>query len=325
MSKRLETYLEEIAQYLGTSKEKQEILTEIKSFIMEKAEQESGEVTDDSLEKVIDTYGSPRQVAEKYMDEQQIIAPTFKGHLLRYTAILFAFHFGLILVALIFKTNSMAVLPFFYIPKFDSFQALFYIPMAFVYDLGLVGIILYFVTQSRGDIMLPWPKLKLNWPKIIESRKTKSKTIPFVFMLLGYAALVWIYLRFGTIIFKTINFQQPQSLLTPVASKWYSLALLGIVGISIAAYAIKFFTTSEWVNLVRSACQLVIMGVVINKPLENPFLEFFYIDLLVITNIIIAVVTIFIAIDFLKSLIILGRKALLKKTYRKDSIHRKVF
>ena len=324
MSKRLEIYLEEISQYLGIRKEKQEILTEIKSHIMEKAEQEFGEVNETALDRVIENFGSARQVAAKYMDEQQIIAPTFKGHLFRYTAILFTFHFGLILLSLIFK-KSMVVLPFFYIPRIDSFQALFYLPMAFVFDLGLVGIILYFVTQSQGDVRLPWPKLKLNWPKIIASRKTKSKTIPFVFMLLGYAALVWIYLRFGTIIFKTINFQQPQSLLTPVASKWYSLALLGIVGISIAAYAIKFFTTSEWVNLVRSACQLVILGIVINKPLENPFLEFFYIALLVITNIMIAVVTIFIAIDFLKSLIILGQKALLKKTYRKDSIHRKVF
>jgi len=167
MSKRLEIYLEEISRYLGIGKEKQEILSEIKSHIMEKAEQEFGEVTEEGIERIIDAYGSPRQVAEKYMDDNQIIAPAFKGHLLRYTAILFAFHMGLTLLSFIFKTN-MAVLPFFYIPKIESFQALFYLPMAFVYDLGLVGIILYFVTQSRGDVRLPWPKVKLNWLKIIK-------------------------------------------------------------------------------------------------------------------------------------------------------------
>jgi hypothetical protein len=132
-------------------------------------------------------------------------------------------------------------------------------------------------------------------------------------MSLGYAALVWIYLRFGTLFFKTLNFQHPQSLLTPAGSKWYSLGLLAILGFGLIAYSIKFFTTSEWVNLVRSACQLVILGIVINRPLENPFLEFFYLDLLTITNIIIVVVTILIAIDFLKSLIILGKTALMKK------------
>ena len=313
MSKRLETYLEEISRYLAINKEKQEILTEIKSHIMEKAEQEFGEVTESSLERVIGAYGNPRQVAEKYMDDYQIIAPAFKGHLLRYTIILFAFHSGLILLSLIFKT-SMAVLPFFYIPRIDSFQALFYLPMAFVFDLGLVGIILYFVTQSRQDVRLPWPKLKLNWPKIIESRKTKSKTIPLILMLLGYVALVWIYWRFGTLFFKTIDFQKTQSLLTPVASQWYSSALLGLVGIAIVAYVIKFLTTSEWVNLLRSTCQLVILGFVINRPIENPFVEFIYLDLQIIANIIIAIVATLIAIDFLKSLIILGIKAQRRKT-----------
>jgi hypothetical protein len=314
MSKRLEIYLEEISHYLGIGKEKQEILSEIKSHIMEKAEQEFGEVTEEGIERIIDAYGSPRQVAEKYMDDYQIIAPAFKGHLLRYTAILFAFHMGLTLLSFIFKT-SMAVLPFFYIPRIESFQALFYLPMAFVYDLGLLGIILYFVTQSRGDVRLPWPKVKLNWPKIIESRKTKSKTIPLIFMLLGYASLVWIYWRFGTLFFKTIDFQKTQSLLTPVASQWYSSALLGLVGIAIAAYIIKFFITSEWVNLLRSACQLIILGIVINRPIENPFVEFIYLDLQIIANTAVAIVATLIAIDFLKSLIILGKKALTKKTF----------
>jgi hypothetical protein len=152
MFERLESYLEEFSHYLGTTKEKQEILTEIKSHIMEKAEQEFGEVTQENLDRIIDDYGSPRQVAEKYIEDDQFISSAFKGYLIRYTGILFAVHFGLILVAFFLKTNSMAVFPFFFIPEFDSFQSLFYLPMAFVYDLGLVGIILYFVTQSRKDI-----------------------------------------------------------------------------------------------------------------------------------------------------------------------------
>jgi hypothetical protein len=314
MYEKLRKYLEEIGHYLAASKEKEEILTELKSHILEKAEQEFGEVTEDALERVMNVYGSPRKVAEKYMEGYQIIAPSFKGYLIRYTSILFIFHFGLILLSLIFKT-SMAVLPFFYIPKIDSFQALFYLPMAFVFDLGLVGMILYFVTQSRKDIRLPWPKLKLNWQKIIERRQVKSKIIPLILMLMGYAALVWIYLRLDTLFFKTLDFQNTQSLLTPVASQWYSLALLALLGIGILAYAIKFFTTSEWVNLLRSALQLIILGIVINMPIDNPFIELIYLDLNAIANIIIAIIAALIAIDFLKSLIILGKKALMKKTF----------
>ena len=309
---KLEKYLEEIGHYLAASKEKEEILTEIKSHILEKTEQEFGETTEEALARVIQAYGSPRQVAEKYMEGHQIIAPGFKGHLIRYTAILFSFHFILILLSLILKT-SMTVLPFFYIPRIDSFQALFYLPMAFIYDLGLAGIILYFATQSQKDIRLPWPKFKLNWQKMIEKRQAKSKAIPLIFMSLGYAALVWIYLRYGAFFFKTIDFQRAQPLLTPIASKWYSLALLALLGIGLAAYTLKFFITSEWVNLLRSGCQLVILGIVINRPLDNPFVEFIYLDLQITANIIIAIVSVLIAIDFLKSLIILGRKALMKK------------
>jgi hypothetical protein len=314
MSEKLETYLDEISHYLGISKEKQEILMEIKSHIMEKTEQEFDEVTDDSLGKVIDTYGSPRQVAEKYMDERQIIAPAFKGHLIRYTAILFAFHLGLILIAIIFKIDSMTVLPFFYIPEFNSFQSFFYLPMAFVYDLGLVGIILYFVTQSRKEIKLPWPKLKLNWEKMSEGRTEKSKLIPLILMLLGYAALVYVYFRYQTLFFKSLNPGRIESLFDPQASRWYSLAFLCLLGVGILAYIIKFFIQSEGVNLLRSAFQLVIIGIVINRPFEDPIREFFYFDVQLIADLIIAFAAIILAVDFLKSLIILGIKALRKNT-----------
>ncbi len=313
MHEKLEKYLEEIGHYLAAHKEKKEILSEIRSHILEKAEQEFGETTEAATAQVIDSYGSPRQVAEKYMEDYQIIAPGFKGHLIRYTGILFAFHFGLILLSLLTRT-SMLVFPFFYIPRIEDFQALFYLPMAFVYDLGLVGIIFYFATQRRKEVRLPWPKLKLNWKKMSDDRQAKSRIIPFILMALGYAVLVWIYLSYGALFFKTIDFQEVQPLLTATASKWYSLALLGLLGIGLTAYSLKFFILSEWVNLLRSTCQLVILAVVINRPIDNPFVEFIHLDLQIIANILIAIIATLIAVDFLKSLVIIGRKALLKKS-----------
>jgi len=313
MSEKLETYLDEIRRYLASSKEKQEILTEIKSHIMEKAEEEYGEMTDSSLAKIIDAYGSPRRVAEKYMDDQQIIAPTFKGHLLRYTAVLFFVHFALTILAFIFKTRLL-ILPFFYIPKMDNFQALFYFPMIFIYDLGLVGIILYFVTQSGKDIRLPWPKLNLNWQNLADSRQEKPRIILLVLMILGYAALVYVYISYNTLFFKSLNPGGIESFFSPEASKWYSLALLVFLGVGILAYFVKFFAQSEWVNLIRSACQLVILGIVINRPIDNAIREFFYFDIHLIANLIVAFIALLLAIDFLKSLIILGIKAFRKKS-----------
>lgn len=315
MFKKLDAYLEEIGHYLGSGKDKQEILKEIKSHIQEKAEKESGGMTDDAIERVIAAFGNPRGVAEKYMDDSRIIDPTYKGHLLRYTMILFAFHFALILLSIIFKV-SMVVIPFFYIPRIDSFQALFYLPMAFVFDLGLVGLILYFVTQSRKEIHLPWPKINLDWDKIGEPVRSRPRIALFVLMVLGYIALVWIYQRTGTLFFKTIDFQDPRPLLAPAASHWYSLGLLALLGIGVAAYAVKFFVASEWVDLLRSACQLIILGLLFNSPAEKPFSEFVYLDLQHIANILVTILALLLAIDFLKSLVIIGKKSLVKRPLR---------
>lgn len=313
MSERLENYLEEIGHYLGTSKEKQEILTEIKSHIMEKAEQKFGKITEESLDRIIETYGNPRGVAEKYVDDQQIIAPTFKGHLLRYTAILFFVHLALTVLALVFKTQLL-ILPFFYIPEMDNFQALFYFPMIFVYDLGLVGIILYFVTQSGKNIRLPWPKLKVNWEKMADSQQHKPKVILLALMLMGYAALVYAYISYSTLFFKNLDPGRIESLFNPEASTWYSLALLALLGVGILAYLVKFFVSSEWIDLMRSASQLVILGIVINRPIENAIEEFSYFDVHLVTDMIVALIALLLVIDFLKSLIILGIKTFRKKS-----------
>ena len=90
MHKNLETYLEEISHFLSGREERQEILSEIRSHILEKAEQEAGPVSEETLGKIIAAYGKPRQVAEKYLEGRSVIAPAFTRHLFRYTSLLFA-------------------------------------------------------------------------------------------------------------------------------------------------------------------------------------------------------------------------------------------
>ena len=75
MFEKFEAYLEEISHFLSGRGEREKILSEIKSHILEKAEREFGEVTETSLDKVIAAYGPARRVAEKYLDGHSIIAP----------------------------------------------------------------------------------------------------------------------------------------------------------------------------------------------------------------------------------------------------------
>jgi hypothetical protein len=64
MFEKLDAYLEEISHFLSGRKEREEIRSEIRSHILEKAEQEFGAVNEEALDKVIASYGPARRVAE---------------------------------------------------------------------------------------------------------------------------------------------------------------------------------------------------------------------------------------------------------------------
>ncbi len=66
MSDKLEAYLEEISHFLSGRAEREEILSEIRSHIAEKAAEGPGEFTDAAIERAIAAFGPARKVAERY-------------------------------------------------------------------------------------------------------------------------------------------------------------------------------------------------------------------------------------------------------------------
>ena len=182
MYQNLENYLQEINHYLAVKDGAEEILAEIKSHILEKTEAEFETITEGGISKIISGYGKPQQVAAKYLEGYEIISPTFKRHLFLYTGILFACHLTLALAAFLFHFN-MIVFPFLFIPDMDVWQFMFYIPMTIIYDLGLVALFLYIVTQKSKDARLPWPALSqysgrwlfLPWEPLPPEEKSRSQ------------------------------------------------------------------------------------------------------------------------------------------------------
>ena len=75
MFENLGAYLEEISHFLSGREEREEILSEIRSHILEKTGQEFGEIPETTLAKVVAAHGPARRVAEKYLDGGEIIAP----------------------------------------------------------------------------------------------------------------------------------------------------------------------------------------------------------------------------------------------------------
>jgi hypothetical protein len=319
MHKKLEDYLEQINSYLVMKKGREEILTEIRGHVLEKTENEFGEITEDSLGKIIAQYGRPKKVAEQYLEGYQIISPSFKKYLFLYTGILFAFHFGLTMITFFFGSSSIMVIPFLYIPKMGFIELLSYLPMAYIYDFGLVCFFLYFVTQSKKDIKLPWPRLKVSAPRIPEKKRVQPKVIYLILMLIGFCLVVSAYIRFHTLFFVSLDFKSPESLLNPEASKWYSLFLITIIACEIIGYSFRFFTQSEWVPLVINAFYLVLVWIIFNNPIENAYVgiqgtDLDFVNSLVkgIAGLVLVVFTVSAAIDFLKSLLSIVRKAVTK-------------
>ena len=312
MNKYLKDYLEQIDHYLVVKEGKDEILDEIKSHILEKAEDEIGEVSDTSIREIIASYGSPQRVAEKYMDNVQIISPAFKKYLSRYTGILFSIHCLLIFCATLFF-GDIYLFPFFYIPEMGLIQILNYIPMAFIYDIGLVGLVLYFITQRKNEIRLPWPKIALKVPKGPSPVQSDPKTLPLVLMIFGFFAVLFIFLRYGTLFFYSLNLTAPKSLFGPQASLWYSLALVVLFALGILCYAARFFFETLLIDLFKYPLYLAIFILILNNPIEDAWGHFPYFDLKIPAVLLVGFFAILYSYLFLRSLILFGKKYLWKR------------
>jgi hypothetical protein len=268
MHENLEKYLGEISHYLAVTQGAKEILAEIRSHIIEKAEQESGGATPEAIDRAIAAYGSPREVAAKYLDGEEIISPTLKKHLFRYTTMLFAIHFALTALAVFFQVSIIAI-PFFFIPKMSVWWALPYLLMALVYDFGVVALILYFVTQRRDGVRLPWFGLRIT-PRG-ESGLKKPKRWVLVMLLAIFGALLFVFIKYHAIFFYSVNGSRPQPLLNPAASVYFSILFLAALACEIIAYWVRFLFNSAWVTLAQNTIVLLILWIVWNSPIEPEY------------------------------------------------------
>ena len=312
MQDELEQYLEDIDHFLVVPGGRREILDEIRSHILERAEDVTGQITDESLHLAITRYGSPQQVASKYVEDYQIISPTFKKYLFRYTGILFAFHLFLIVLASVVKTN-VYLFPFFFIPRLDVIHLLNFIPMAFLYDLGLVSVVLYVITQRKKEIRLPWLRLKFleSNGQMPDREKPRPLILVLLCILCGFGLVVFI--RFGTLFFYSMNLSEPKPLFGPVASFWYSLALLFVFGVAVLAYLIRFFFNSRWIDLLKYAIYLLVFFLILNVSIPDAFSVIDYPDLKTIAAVIILILVVLYAYKFLRTLVFIVRASLSSK------------
>lgn len=321
MSKKLDVYLEKISHFLSGREEREEILAEIRSHILEKAEQEFGSVTEEALEKFIAAYGPPRRMAEKYLESSPIIAPAYRRFLFRYTGLLFAIHFFFTVLAVIFK-QSFIVFPFIYMPRLGTAEAILYLPTAFLTDLGIVALVLYLVTQSGKDVKLPWPKIAVDLeematPAGIPLLKRIAHLVGLTVMMALTGFAIWLFVRFQTIFFLNIinfNFFEMRPIFTPVAGRRISLIVIAMLSLATLGLLVRLFTKSRWVDVASSCVSLVLIGLLLRQPFDDLFAIKVPDWLLPKVRLSLIILLLFIpvmtTIDLVKNLVYLGRKRL---------------
>jgi hypothetical protein len=315
MSKKLEAYLEEISHFLSGREEREEILSEIRSHIMEKAEQEFGEVTESSLDKVITAYGPARRVAEKYLDGHEIIAPAYRRFLFRYTAFLFAIHCVLSVVT-VFSKESFILFPVLYVPALSPFEILFYLPTAFLFDLGVVTLALYLITQSKKEVRLPWPKISIDLDEVKKPGATVGRVFGLIAMAIITGLAVSIYIKYGALFFVDFGSASRRPIFTPEAGQWFSLLLIGLFALSTFGLAVKLVKSSPWVDAVEKFLSLLLVGLAFRYPFDSAIALRLPENLLKTikygVTVSLLVLSVFIAIDLVKALVRIGRKRLAK-------------
>jgi hypothetical protein len=275
MSDKLEAYLEEISHFLSGRAEREEILAEIRTHIMEKAAEGPGEFTDAGIAKAIAAFGPARTVAEKYLDDRPIIAPAYKRYLFRYTTLLFAFHALLTVVAVIFK-KDFVIFPFLFMPRLGVIEALMYLPTAFLADLGIVTVVLYFITQSGKDVKLPWPKFAVDLDEVKPPTKSFwlsriATAVGAVIMLAITDFALYVFARHQTIFFTNLDWSDLRPLFTPGAGRRISIIVIAGFAVSTMALLIKLFTRSRWVDIASNVVSLGLIGLLLREPVDNLF------------------------------------------------------
>jgi hypothetical protein len=324
MHKKLETYLEEIGHFLSGREEREEILADIRGIILEKAGGGSGPVDEAELEKAIAAYGAPRRVAEKYLDGRPVIAPAFQRHLFRYATLLFAVHLVFIVGALVFKQSFM-VFPFLFVPRLGLFEAVMYLPMAFLADFGAAALALYLLTRSGKEIKLPWPKFAVDLdevkPAAAKTLAVRIATLVGAGIMLALTALgVHLYAKFSTVFLIGLNSEKFRPLLLPRPGRMISLAILVMMAAGTIGLFIKAFNASRrlacWIDLIADGSALVLIGLALRQPFASLFaihlpprsLAWLHITLTVS----LLFIALMVAIDLVANAVRLGRKRLVR-------------
>ena len=177
-------------------------------------------------------------------------------------------------MAVVFK-KDFVIFPLLFMPRLNIFSALMYLPTAFLADLGIVAVVLYFVTQSGKDVKLPWPKFGVDLDEVKPPKASVwqlvGQVVGAVFMLAVTDFALYLFVRHSTIFFVNLNWADPRPLFTPGAGRTLSLIVIAMLAVSTIANIIKIFTRTRWADVVSNVLSLGLIGLLLGQPFDGLF------------------------------------------------------
>lgn len=267
--KALENYLDEVKTYLvmDNPKKREDLLMEIKSHIIEKAESKYGKSDEEAVKKVIEEYGTPREVGSRYSEEKTIIAPHYKNYLFMYTGIAFAIHLGLRLFGLIASTLGNE--------QVSAWEGLLelvsLIPTTFIFDFGLVALILYFVTKYNNKAELA------SFSGLVKKgkeEKLSAKIFELVISIAGAIAFYY-FMRFGPVYISESGAELSEVAFNALEIiKFAFLIGFGLMVINSVSAAIKLVNNSELVEIIFDVVGIIYLYLLLTPAYIGGFASF---------------------------------------------------
>jgi hypothetical protein len=181
-------------------------------------------------------------------------------------------------------------------------------PITWIFDFGIVALILYLITQSEKEINLIWPQFVVSRFKIktLPLNEPSRLKIGIIAGLLIISLLV--YSKFNTLFFMTVNFTNPpKPLFANTFSQFMSLLVIGLIFFELICSILPYFFKTYWINLINNSVYLIVAVFLLNNPFKEIFTQPSLDVLKPIGSLILVCIIIIVVIDFFKALISMVR------------------
>lgn len=183
----LERYLDEVSVQLGRYKGKQDLLLELRSDALDRAEDlGGGDVTAANMAKAVASMADPAEVALAYRGSKYLIGPKVYRAFVLYTAILFAIHLVLLVVATVTGTG-IEIFPLS-IVKLEKPHTLLNLVstaiQALLLDIGLMVVI--FAGMSRVGRSARFPSVAFRVPAGARASGMRGVLALLVLLILNF-------------------------------------------------------------------------------------------------------------------------------------------